>query len=200
MKNITQKAITLLVAACSMLSACKKDFLDTKPLDQVQATDTWKDAALAEAFVNGIYSGIGEGGFMGSSEEMLASFSDEAIFTHQGRGINTFNQGNLNPSNPGLVSTPTEWSFLYTQIRRANIALESLPTATLPTTTRERLEGEVRFLRAYFYHQLLRFYGGVPLITNVYGLGEDYTTARNTYADISSFIVKESDMAVTLLE
>ncbi len=200
MKNITQKAIIILVAVGSMLTACKKDFLNTKPLDQVQASETWKDPALAEAFVNGIYGGLGEGGFIGTSEEMLAAFSDEAIFTHQGRGINTFNQGNLNPSNPGLVSTPTEWSFLYTQIRRANIALESLPTATLPTTTRERLEGEARFLRAYFYHQLLRFYGGVPIITKVYGLGEDYTIARNTYAEVSSYIIKESDMAATLLK
>ena len=135
MKNITQKAITALIAVCSMFSGCNKDFLDTKPLDQVQATDTWKDPALAQAFINGIYSGLGQGGFIGSGEEMLAAFSDEAIFTHQGRGINVFNQGNLNPSNPGLVSTPTEWSFLYTQIRRANIALESLPTATLPVAT-----------------------------------------------------------------
>ena len=200
MKNITQKAITALIVVCSMLSGCNKDFLDTKPLDQVQATDTWKDPALAQAFINGIYSGLGQGGFIGSGEEMLAAFSDEAIFTHQGRGINVFNQGNLNPSNPGLVSTPTEWSFLYTQIRRANIALESLPTATLPVATRERLEGETRFLRAYFYHQLVRFYGGVPIITKVYGLGEDYTIARNTYAEVSSFIIKESDMAATLLK
>lgn len=200
MKNITQKAITALIAVCSMFSGCNKDFLDTKPLDQVQATDTWKDPALAQAFINGIYSGLGQGGFIGSGEEMLAAFSDEAIFTHQGRGINVFNQGNLNPSNPGLVSTPTEWSFLYTQIRRANIALESLPTATLPVATRERLEGETRFLRAYFYHQLLRFYGGVPIITKVYGLGEDYTIARNTYAEVSGFIIKESDMAATLLK
>lgn len=200
MKNITQKAITALIVVCSMLSGCNKDFLNTKPLDQVQATDTWKDPALAQAFINGIYSGLGQGGFIGSGEEMLAAFSDEAIFTHQGRGINVFNQGNLNPSNPGLVSTPTEWSFLYTQIRRANIALESLPTATLPVATRERLEGETRFLRAYFYHQLVRFYGGVPIITKVYGLGEDYTIARNTYAEVSSFIIKESDMAATLLK
>ena len=197
---MTHKALIILLAAGSMLTACKKDFLNTKPLDQVEASATWKDPALAEAFVNNIYSGLGEGGFTGSGEEMLAAFSDEAIFTHQGRGINIFNQGNSNPSNPGLVSTPTEWSFLYTQIRRANIALEGLSTATLPTPVKERLEGEARFLRAYFYHQLLRFYGGVPIITKVYGLGEEYAIARNTYAEVSGFIVKESDMAITLLK
>ncbi|MBA4139570.1 MAG: RagB/SusD family nutrient uptake outer membrane protein, partial [Segetibacter sp.] len=153
-----------------------------------------------EAFVNGIYFGLGQGGFRGSGEEMIAAFSDEAIFTHQGRSINTFNEGTLNPSNPGLISTPTEWAFLYNNIRRANIAMEGLPTATIDKALKDRLEGEARFLRAFFYHQLLRYYGGVPLITKVYSLNEDYSTTRNTYAEVSSFIVKQTDSAYALLK
>ena len=57
-----------------------------------------------------------------------------------------------------------------------NMAMEGFPTATFDDTAlKERLEGETRFLRAYYYHQLLRFYGGVPLITKSYGLNEDYS-------------------------
>jgi len=200
MKKITNTSILLLLLAVTLLTACKKDFLSTKPLDQVQASETWKDPALAEAFVNGIYAGLGQGGFRGSGEEMLAVFSDEAIFTHQGRGINTFNEGTLNPSNTGLISTPTEWTFLYNNIRRANIAMESLPGATIDKVLKDRLEGEARFLRAFFYHQLIRYYGGVPLITKVYSLNEDYSAPRNTYAEVSSFIVKQADSAYALLK
>jgi hypothetical protein len=200
MKKITQISVLILLLAVTMLTACKKDFLNTRPLDQVQASETWKDPALAEAFVNGIYAGLGQGGFRGSGEEMIASFSDEAIFTHQGRGINVFNEGTLNPSNTGLISTPTEWTFLYNNIRRANIAMESLPGATIDKSLKDRLEGEARFLRAFFYHQLLRYYGGVPLITKVYSLNEDYTISRNTYAEVSSFIVTQADSALALLK
>jgi hypothetical protein len=200
MKKIINKTVLPLLLAASLLTACKKDFLNTLPLDQVQASETWKDPALAEAFVNSIYAGLGQGGFRGNGEEMIAAFSDEAIFTHQGRGINVFNEGTLNPSNPGLISTPTEWTFLYNNIRRANLAMEGLPTATIDKTLKDRLEGETRFLRAFFYHQLQRYHGGVPIITRTYSLNEDYTIARNTYADVSSFIVTQADSAYNLLK
>jgi hypothetical protein len=80
------------------------------------------------------------------------------------------------------------------------MALENLPTATLDSTLKNRLEGETRFLRAYYYHQLLRFYGGVPLITKTFALNEDYSVPRNTYAEVSSFIIQESDKAYDLLK
>ena len=168
MKRITHKLLLALFLA-GLFASCKKDFLNTLPQDQVPAEATWKDPALAEAFVTGIYGGLYEGGF---DEQMLASITDEAIFTHAGRNINTINQGILNPSNPGWENRHTNWLNLYNFIRTSNIALASLPTADLGNVAlKQRLEGEARFLRAYFYHQLLRFYGGVPLITKVYALG-----------------------------
>ena len=198
MKQINNKFILSLFAVFALIIACNKDFLNTEPVDQVPAEETWKDPAFAEAFVTGAYGGLFEGGF---DEQMLASISDEAIFTHAGRNINTINQGTLNPSNPGWVNRHTDWLQLYNFIRTTNISLEGLATATFDNATlKKRLEGEARFLRAYYYHQLLRFYGGVPLITKVYNLGEDYTIARNTYAEISAFVVKEADAAYTLLK
>ena len=198
MKKIKFKAVVSFVAVCTLITACKKDFLNTQPVDQVQASETWKDPAFAEAFVNGVYGGLFEGGF---DEQMIASITDEAIFTHAGRNINTINQGALNPSNTGWVNRHTDWLQLYNYIRTSNIAIEGLPTATFDNTAlKERLEGEARFLRAYYYHQLLRFYGGVPIITKVYALEEDYNIARNTYAEVSAFILQEVETAYNLLK
>lgn len=197
MKHNLHTSIYLFLLTGTLLVACKRDFLNTLPQDQVPASETWKDPALAEAFVTGIYGGLYEGGF---DEQMLASITDEAIFTHAGRNINTINQGTLNPSNPGWVNRHTNWDDMYRFIRTANIAIEALPNATVDNTLKQRLEGEARFLRAYFYHQLLRFYGGVPLITKPYGLGEDYTIERSTYAEISAFVVQQADAAFNLLK
>lgn len=198
MKKITYKTIIFLIALGTMLTACKKDFLNTIPLNQVPSDLTWTDPALSEAFVNGIYGGLYEGGF---DEQMLASITDEAIFTHTNRGINTVNNGNMNPDNTGWVNRHTNWLDLYNFIRATNIAIENIPKATFDNQTlKDRLMGEARFLRAYFYHQLLRFYGGVPLITKIYGLEEDYTITRNTYAEVSAFILKEADAAYNLLK
>lgn len=192
------KPWVLLLAAGSLLASCKKDFLNLAPLDQVQAADTWKDPNLTQAFVTNIYGGLYEGGF---DEQMLAALTDEAIFTHQGRNINTINQGSANPSNTGWVNRHTHWNDMYRFIRAANIALLNLPTAEIPNAAvKEQLEGEARFLRAYYYHQLLRFWGGVPLITDVYKLQDDFTKERATYAAVHEFIIKEADLAFNLLK
>ena len=198
MKQTIQRIIILLFVLSSILIACKKDFLSTKPLDQVPGSETWNDAALAEGFVFGLYGGLGVGGF---EEQMLASVSDEAVFTHAGRGINTINEGTLNPSNLGWLSNNFEWASMYNRIRPTNIALENLPGAGFDNKAlKEKLQGEARFLRAYYYQQLLRFYGGIPIITKTYKLDEDYSIGRNTYEECVNFIVKDLDTAALLLK
>ncbi len=200
MKYIMQRTIIMILFFSSMLTACKKDFLNTKPLDQVESSDTWKEAALSEAFVNGIYGGVGAGGF-DNGNIMLASLSDEALYTHGGSGISTVNQAILNPSNLGNVQNTYEWQNMYNRIRAANIALENLPKAAFEDKSlKDRLLGEARFLRGYFYQQLLRFYGGVPIITKLYDLNEDYTIARNTFEECVNYIVKDLDTAAILLK
>ncbi|MBS1663710.1 MAG: RagB/SusD family nutrient uptake outer membrane protein [Bacteroidetes bacterium] len=191
MKPILAISVLLLFAGCS------KKFLDTKPLSQIQASDTWKDGGLAEAFVTDIYNGLGNGGF---DEQQLSSLSDEAVFVHPGRGINTVNEGTLGPTNPGWVSNTYEWGAMYSRIRATNVALENLKIATFTDTVlNNRLKGEAHFLRAYYYHQLVRYYGAVPLVTKTYDLNQDYSLARSTWSDCVNLIVADCDTAVSLL-
>ncbi|HRP32543.1 MAG TPA: RagB/SusD family nutrient uptake outer membrane protein [Agriterribacter sp.] len=191
------KLYFLLIITLGLFS-CNKDFLNTKPLGEVSSEDVWKDGALTQAFVNNIYNGLGNGGF---DEQMLASLSDEAVFTHTGRSINTVNEGSLSPSNTGWVSGTYSWSSMYSRIRSCNVALENIATATFDDQAlKDRLAGEVHFLRAYYYHQLVRYYGGVPLIDKSYGLNEDYTIARNSFEECVNFIVKECDDAISALD
>ncbi len=198
------KKILFCVLIVSIAGACERDFLNTKPLNQVSSTDTWKDGALAESFVTGIYSGLGQGGF---DEQMLASLSDEAVFTHPSRGINIINEGTLNPSNIGWVNENYRWgkatsnNDMYAKIRQANLALENLRTATFSDKAlNDRLQGEAHFMRAFFYHQLVRYYGGVPIIDRSYGLGEDYSVTRDTWSACVDFVIKECDSAILLLK
>ncbi|HEX9511574.1 MAG TPA: RagB/SusD family nutrient uptake outer membrane protein [Puia sp.] len=187
----------ILIPALTLLTACSRDFLNTKPLSQIQASDTWKDGGLSQAFVTDIYNGLGNGGF---DEQQLSALSDEAVFVHPGRGINTINEGTLGPTNLGWVSNTYEWGAMYTRIRGTNVALENLKTATFADTVlNHRLQGEAHFLRAYYYHQLVRYYGAVPLVAHTYGLNQDYSIARSNFSDCVNFIVADCDTAVSLL-
>jgi hypothetical protein len=78
---------------------------------------------------------------------MLASLTDEAVFTHTGRNINTVNEGSLSPSNLGWVDDTYGWGPMYTRIRAANLAIQNLQTSTFADETlKGRLQGEAYFL------------------------------------------------------
>jgi len=188
----------LILAAMFFGTACNQDFLNTQPLDKISSEATWGDGPLSEAFIYNVYSFLGYGGF---EEQGLSSYTDEAMFTHAGRNINTFTQGDEQPSNVAWRSSTYEWGNMYLAIRQANTAIERLPTSTFPDDNlRERLLGEAHFLRAYYYQQLVRFYGGVPIIDRAYGLDEDYSITRSTWKECIDFIVSDLDQAITLLD
>ncbi len=205
MKIIYKLSLSLIL--CSTLAvSCNKDFLNTKPLDQVSASVLWTDGPLASAFVNDLYNGlgfVGNGGGLGVggfNEQMIASLTDEATFTHTGRNINTINEGSASGSNTGWLSNEYNWFQMWRWIRATNIAITQLKTATFTDADlKKRLNGEAQFLRAFYYNQLLMFYGGVPIITKAYGLNEDYEIARSTYAQCVDFIVANCDSAITAL-
>ncbi|MDB5000688.1 MAG: RagB/SusD protein [Mucilaginibacter sp.] len=197
MKNSIKHILIILIVSGALFTSCKKEFLNTKPLVEVSSADAWKDGSLSAAFVNNIYNGLGNGGF---DEQMLSSLSDESVFTHPGRGINTINEGTLGPTNTGWTNNTYEWGSMYGRIRACNVALENLSTSTIDKSLKERLQGEAHFLRGYYYQQLVRYYGGVPIIKRSYALGEsDYTADRNTFDDCIKFITSDCDSAVTLL-
>jgi hypothetical protein len=197
MKNKIKYISILLALSFPLFFSCKRDFLNLSPLGQIASDATWKDGPLATAFVTNIYNGFGPGGF---DEQMLASLSDEAVFTHTGRGITTVNDGSLSPSNIGWTHGTYEWNTMYKWIRGANLALQNLQTASFDDASlKERLKGEAHFLRAYYYHQLVRYYGAVPLVTKAYGLNEDYSLARNTFDECVKFIVADCDTAIQQL-
>jgi starch-binding outer membrane protein, SusD/RagB family len=194
------KHLVLLFAASLTIVSCNNDFLDTEPLTEISQSAVWSDPALAEAFVTGTYQGIGNGGF---DEQMLASLTDEAIFTHPGRGITTITEARVNSADQGWVNNTYSWGNMYSYIRRTNIAIENLSDPQFPNDGGivDRLLGEAKFMRAYYYHQLARYFGGVPLIDRPYGLGEDtYEEARATWEETVSFIVADLDDASALLE
>ncbi len=194
----TISILTVVIASSAFFMSCDTDFLNTQPQDRVSSEATWADPVLSEAFIFGIYSYLGYGGF---EEQALASYTDEAMFTHAGRNINTFTEGTESPSNVAWVSSTYAWGQMYQAIRAANIALEELVEVSWDDAElQERLTGEAYFLRAYYYQQLLRFYGGVPLITEVYGLDSDFSVARNTYEENVNFIVSDLDNAASLLD
>jgi len=199
MKNFKLKNIGFCLIILSIVG-CSKDFVGTQPLDEVAESAVWSDAALAEAFVLDIYNGLGQGGF---DEQMQASLTDEALFTHPGRGIDIITESRSTPANPGFINYTYQWDDMYRRIRATNIALTKLeePNFENADDLVERLLGESLFLRAFYYHNLMRYYGGVPLVDKIYTLGaEDVEILRNTFEENVNFMVTDLNRAIELLQ
>lgn len=200
MKSILRNTYIYIFALTVILAAgCKKDFLTVDPPTQISAELVWKDPALAQAFVTEIYNGFGVGGF---NEQMLSSLSDESLFTHPNRGIDLVNSSTINPTTLGWVDDTYGYNPMYNRIRACNITIERLTggdNAIADKNVKDQLLGEASFLRAYFYQQLLRYYGSVPLIAKSYTLEDDFSVKRATYEECVNFIIADCDAAIKYL-
>jgi starch-binding outer membrane protein, SusD/RagB family len=197
MKNIIKYilGITLFLYTTS----CNTDFLNVVPEDRFGDVSVWKDPSLVEAFVNEMYRGLNHG----LRELMLGSLADESQFIHN-YGSAQVVQSNLTSADVGSFSRGDfdefNWTVLYARIRQINLFLENIEKVPfVDESWRDRLTGEVHFLNAYFYHNLVRLYGGVPLVTKVYGLQDDFLIERSSLAESIQYIVDECDLAASLL-
>lgn len=186
------------------LTSCNKDFLETTPLTEFSEKTVWTDPPLVETFINNIYWRLDE---PFSSGRLKANLVDEGHYRGNAPSLN-FNKCLLTVDQiPGL-STPSRyltWNDIYKSIRFCNIFFEKVGgvpfdnTITDGKTLKERMTGEVHFLRAYNYFLLTRMYGGVPIITKAYELTDDFLIARDSYAKCVDFMVAECDTAINML-
>lgn len=138
-----------------------------------------------------------------SSGAMLASASDESEYSKRGNAIEDFYNGAWSPSN-AKESLPSGWTKMYQGIATANAFLDEFQDATfeelkLNTDYSAQMhryrnyQYEARFLRAYYYFNLVKAYGGVPLIDHVMTTEEVNQLSRSSADDIFKFIIAECD-------
>ena len=191
--RITTAAVLVLLG----LTSCN-GVMDVTPKDQLSDEAVFTDPNLAQAFVNDMYRGLGHGLY----EIMLASMTDESHFIHN-YNTESVVKSIITSSDRGAIDDGRfahfNWGPTYSRIRQTNVFLSKIDATTFDDALKQRMKGEVFFLRAYFYHNLMRMYGGVPIITKVYGLNEDYQAARNTFQETVAFIVANADSAAALL-
>ena len=191
MKNLLYKLIAFSFAI--VMVSCNKDFLNKKSPTEFSGSDEWGDPALTATFINGIYNEIPAGLAMnaGNVDESRSRDADGLNFNNM---IITQDDGEYG-----------NWTGSYRAIRHCNVALENISKASFdPTlidgvTLKDRMLGEVHFLRAYFYFRLTNYYGGVPIIKNVYGLNDSFKIAQSSYADCINFVVSDLDSAASML-
>ena len=191
------KYVMVLIASV-IFTGCH-NILDIEPKDRI--TGIWTNEVLVESYVNGMYNSLQHG----YCEALWASLTDEMHDVHNSGGAWTVQRGELTSDNISTLGTTTtpyvnKWGYAYARIRDINEFFEEIESYDFEEDLKDRLKGEMKFIRAYLYSELLWRYGDVPLITHVFALTDDYTTAtRESYDEVVDFIVKELDEAALLL-
>lgn len=188
------KKIIYILVAILALNSC--DVLDMKPLDKVSDTDVWEDSALIELYVNASYNSINHE----FSPHMLSDASDETYCIHNWANFWVIQKGEMTSDNVTSISEKINyWKSAYSNIRTINVFFDRINDAPVETVLKNRMKGEMKFIRAWIYANLIWRYGDVPLITNLFELNQDYKVKRDSYSDCVDFITKELDEAITLL-
>ena len=99
-----------------------------------------------------------------------------------------------------MVPSPTFWQYRYKGILRCNIAVERISQADFSDEEmKNRLVAEARFLRGYFYFELVKNFGGVPLITGFLLPEEIQGITRASAEDVYKFIEDDLKAAADVL-
>ncbi len=194
------KYIFILLITTSLFSC--EDMLDPDLDGTLNEQGVWGNTNRAFGFLNNAYHNL-PNGYNRISNAMLAAATDEAVCPDPLSTIRGFNDGTWSSYN--LIENV--WDKNYEGIRKVNTFLEKIDDVPLPREsnslgtdesilrTRERMKGEARFLRAYFYFELVKRYGGVPLADKVLTQQEAADLPRSSVDECFQFIFDDCDSA-----
>ncbi|WP_217902348.1 RagB/SusD family nutrient uptake outer membrane protein [Siphonobacter sp. BAB-5385] len=170
--------------------------METEPRDWIRDELVWDDqdrlATVAQFNLNDLYNYLPSGfNRIGSGPgDFLDAATDDAIPSRNNRVVRFYANGFINPIN----NPDPYWANSYAGIRRANIFLANIDK--VPATAQSILtwKSEARFIRAMLYAELLKRYGGIPLVGDrIFTISDDLSLPRNTYRECLEYIVSECD-------
>lgn len=195
--------MSLGLLAAALMTSCA-DILDKKPLTEISEEDLWSDPALVQSFVNSRYNQVG----CNAAESMQSSIVDETELTWL-RGCEVHNFARLSSTDLGRMNGAwwgwdnRSWATKWTNISNCNVYFERIDEVGFADeSTRTKLDGQVRFVRAFEYWDLIARWGAVPIITKSFTIndrGEIIDQKRATYKECIDFLVSELDKAATEL-
>jgi starch-binding outer membrane protein, SusD/RagB family len=187
------------------IGSCKKNLLDIYPSNSLSDATVFTDIQFANRFLSNIYGTLPNGfarrdqnpGDAGWSRGMsaFAMAEDDAEANNLASSTHGLNQGVL----------PTTWAYAddiwvqnYAVIRKANSFMEKIDAVPGDENLKKRMKAEALFLRAFAHAELVKCFGGVPLMLKA-GTPEEAIVPRNTYDECVAQIVKDCDEAAAVL-
>ncbi|MBD1395356.1 RagB/SusD family nutrient uptake outer membrane protein [Mucilaginibacter glaciei] len=190
----------LLLMVTAVVPSCKK--VENEPRDLYTYDLTYdpqdQNAVLAQRALAGLYNFL-PAGFNRVNGDFLDAATDDAVSSISNSPVSYYTNGIVSVGN----NPDSYFSNSYNGIRQANIFLANIDKVPVPAANPNRTLGfkaEARFIRAFLYFELLKRYGGIPLVGDkVFGLDDNLQLPRNTYAQCVDYIAAECTAIKDLL-
>lgn len=199
MKKIYIAALAAIGMLCS--TSCS-DFLEENVRGQENLDTYFQGAEDAESFIMGCYGSITEYTWWKIERMWILSdmCTDDYWMGNTGQPqeeyISLAHYQGVGQSNGSISDF---WQYRYKGILRCNIALDRIPDVDMDENLKARLIAEAKFLRGYFYFDLVKNFGGVPLVTGFLMPHEVEGITRSSVEDCYRFIEQDfSDAAAVL--
>lgn len=200
MKRISIKT-AIIIAVVTIITSCGKDFLDVKPKGTELEDNFYQNADDALEGLIAVYDQVGgtSGGYINKFTATLGASDD-----HYAGGANSTDLMNLQvwsnyTLDPATGPQGELWDRGFSGIFRANTLISKLPDIPMDEDLKTRYMAEAKFLRAYFYFDLIRFFENLPLFEETLSADEIYDVVQAEPEEVYALIISDLLFAMDVL-
>jgi hypothetical protein len=208
-KSLYILLVTLVGLSTSIgLVSCSDDFLALAPETQLSAATFFKTEADFNQGLNGVYQSlrrnIGTSYFEASgwvTGELRSDNTHYEYYANDWGAIRNLDRaavaGFLNTAQN--TETKTKYIVDYAGISRANTIIDRIEASTLSEEFKKQISGEAKVIRAWFYLDLVQYFGGVPLYLHEVKSEDDASVDRSSVDEVYAAIIADANDAIQKL-
>ena len=205
-----------ILAAALTLSSCAD--LEQSSISSIDKDNFYQSKEDIETAINGVYQEFTVDGFYGMFNNQSVYFNDlQTDYVKAGAQTNSAHIRELSnfAIQPTNLFVSYAWEEHYTAINRANVVIDKVTDASfLDEQSKQNYINEARFLRGFTYFNLVRYFGGVPIVLHdgdgegaprntidevYHQIVEDFTAAENLPADYTTLDSKANSLAASAI-
>lgn len=194
-----QIRILCIIAVLTGICSCRKNTLNIPGTNAITTEQVFSTSATVNAYLATLYADMpvedfsfcngSFGGFPGNGNEYTADWTDEA------------NWSTSSSDNSTLSQSGDVFAQIYQALRNTNNFIAAVPNASTTAFTPQQKNywlGEAKFIRAYEYFALVKYYGGVPLVLTAQT--SPVPTPRSKEVDVWNQIKSDLESAEQLMD
>jgi len=190
---------TLPAAFLLLLAAGCDKVLTTSPQSDLPADQLIVDSKSALGALTGAYDGLQSLSYYGLDMELLGDLpADNSTWVGTYQFLGNIEDNQIAADNPEVTDM---WTALYQEIDRDNVILTRVPeVAAIDDATKKEVMGEAYFLRALTYHNLVKFWGDVPMpLAPTTSADQASTYTRTPMLQVYTQILSDLDNAASMI-